>query len=95
MKYDLMKYIKLRHEITAARWEETEKLWTVTVEDSTSGQRFEDHCDILINAGGYLNKWKWPNIPGIKDYKGKLLHSANWTAGVELKGKKVGLIGNG
>lgn len=90
-----MKYIKTRHKITEVRWQETGGLWSVTIEDLTTGQRFDDQCDILINAGGYLNNWKWPDVPGLKDYKGKLLHSADWPAGVELKSKTVGLIGNG
>lgn len=25
-----------------------------------------------------LSKWKWPEIPGLFDFKGKLLHSAKW-----------------
>jgi cation diffusion facilitator CzcD-associated flavoprotein CzcO len=24
------------------------------------------------------SKWKWPAIPGLHDFKGKLVHSANW-----------------
>ena len=54
-----------------------------------------DSCDVLINAGGYLNEWRWPKIPGLHNYKGKLLHSANWDDTVSLEGKNIGLIGNG
>lgn len=39
---------------------------------------YKDDCDILIQATGALNNWKWPNIPGLHDFKGKLLHSATW-----------------
>lgn len=39
---------------------------------------YRDDCDILVQATGALNNWKWPNIPGLHDFKGKLLHSATW-----------------
>lgn len=43
-----------------------------------SGSVQSDQCDILIQATGALNNWKWPSIPGLHDFKGKLLHSAIW-----------------
>lgn len=39
---------------------------------------YKDDCDILIQATGALNNWKWPSIPGLHSFKGKLLHSATW-----------------
>ena len=38
------------------------------------------HCDkSLSNAFlGILNTWKWPEIEGLHDFKGKLMHSAKW-----------------
>ena len=42
-----------------------------------------------------MNKWKWPNIPGLHDFKGDLLHSAQWNQNVSLEGKRVALIGAG
>lgn len=45
--------------------------------------------------GGVLNKWKWPTIPGLHDFKGKLMHSARYEEGYDLKGKKVAVIGAG
>jgi len=42
-----------------------------------------------------LNNFKWPDIPGIKDYKGKLMHSAAYEEGYPLEGKRVAVIGAG
>ena len=67
----------------------------MTVEDLSSGLSFDDHCHILINAGGYLNSWAWPNVPGTHDFEGQMIHSASWNTDICLDGKKVGLIGNG
>jgi cation diffusion facilitator CzcD-associated flavoprotein CzcO len=48
------------------------------VEDVHSGTIYYDSCNLLISGTGALNDWKWPNIPGLSEFKGKLLHSASW-----------------
>ena len=69
--------------------------WRVEVQDLSTGASFEDSCDVFINAGGYLNNWRWPDAPGLDSFQGKLIHSAKWDDSVQLEGKNVGLIGNG
>ncbi|KAJ9605678.1 hypothetical protein H2200_009527 [Cladophialophora chaetospira] len=93
VKYGLHKFIRLQHEVVDAMWKENS--WHIQIKDNESQQIFEDECDIFINATGILNNWKWPDIPGLRDFKGTLLHSAQWNSSVFLKGKTVGLIGNG
>lgn len=39
--------------------------------------------------------WKWPNINGLTTFKGDLVHTADWKDDIDLRGKKVGVIGNG
>lgn len=94
-KYDLMPYIRLQHRIVGATWEEEGGIWRVKVEDVVGGTVFEDTCHFLINAGGILNNWRWPNIPGLHDFKGKLVHSADWPQDWDYKGITVAVIGNG
>jgi cation diffusion facilitator CzcD-associated flavoprotein CzcO len=59
-----------------AVWDEVSGKWKVKVE--SAGEVKADECDVLFSAAGVLNNWKWPDIAGLKDFKGKLLHSANW-----------------
>ncbi|KIW94844.1 uncharacterized protein Z519_04822 [Cladophialophora bantiana CBS 173.52] len=89
------KYVKLRHRIVSLSWDEGTAQWTVRVQDLNTGREFEDHADMVIDGGGVLNKWKWPDIPGLHDFKGTLLHSAQWNQNTDLKGKRVALIGAG
>jgi cation diffusion facilitator CzcD-associated flavoprotein CzcO len=91
----LTKYCRTRHQVTKATWDESQGGYHVTVADLANGTQIQDFCDILINAGGILNAWRWPAIPGLDRYKGTLLHTANWDSTVNLSGKHVGLIGNG
>lgn len=39
--------------------------------------------------------WKWPDIPGLHDFRGELYHTAAYDDTVDLKGKKVAVIGSG
>ena len=90
------KYIKLRHKIQKLSWDDDTAQWTVTVENLATGEITENHFDLVINGGGILNKWKWPTgIEGLHDFKGVLMHSAQYNEGMDLKGKRVALIGAG
>ncbi|ETI26517.1 hypothetical protein G647_03294 [Cladophialophora carrionii CBS 160.54] len=94
-RHDLMKHIKLRHKIIAAKWEEQEGLWHVRIRDEEQDREFTDTCNVLVNGGGILNNWKWPDIPGLHSFQGVLQHSAHYTEGLDLKGKRVAVIGTG
>ncbi|KAF9469451.1 FAD/NAD(P)-binding domain-containing protein [Collybia nuda] len=94
-KYSLHKYVKLQHLVTGAKWNAAVDAWDIDVIDLTTGEAHHTQADILINASGVLNKWAWPDIAGLQDFKGTLLHTANYDRSVNLTGKRVGLIGNG
>lgn len=83
-KYGLERYMKLSHRATEARWNESTARWTLTFTNS-SGATIQDDCDVFISAVGILNAWDWPSIPGLKDYKGKLMHSAAWDDSFEVE----------
>lgn len=92
-KYDLKKRIQFNSRISGAHWNKEQGRWDVEV--TSPGGTQKDSCDILINASGILNNWRWPPIPGLEDFKGPKLHSAAWDETLDLTGKNVGLIGNG
>jgi cation diffusion facilitator CzcD-associated flavoprotein CzcO len=54
-----------------------------------------DTCDVLLSAVGPLNKWNWPDVPGIKDFKGDIMHSAAYNVDFKPEGKRIALIGGG
>jgi len=94
-KNDLMKYIKLEHELVAARWEDETGKWLLKIRSHGTNE-IEDTADVLLLATGILNRWQWPQIEGLSDFQGILLHSANWKGDTdEWKDKTVGVIGAG
>jgi cation diffusion facilitator CzcD-associated flavoprotein CzcO len=48
------------------------------VENLKTGEIIKDDADILLSARGNLNDMAWPKIPGLKSFKGEVMHSAKW-----------------
>lgn len=46
--------IRVLHRVEEARWEEESGLWRLVVRNLTTGERFEDAANFLINACGIL-----------------------------------------
>ncbi|KAF2867687.1 hypothetical protein BDV95DRAFT_502350 [Massariosphaeria phaeospora] len=93
-KYELYRYCKLSHRVLAADWKDSEGVWKIKVQDNNA-QTMEEEADIFINATGILSTCKWPDIPLLDDFQGAKMHSGAWDENVDLKGKRVCLIGNG
>jgi 4-hydroxyacetophenone monooxygenase len=49
----------------------------------------------VISAVGQLNRPRMPDIPGVEAFAGSSFHSAQWDHSVDLKGKRVAVIGTG
>ncbi|KAI0684951.1 hypothetical protein BC835DRAFT_1421768 [Cytidiella melzeri] len=97
-KHKLREYIHLRHELSHARWDDSTGKWTIRVRRGVEGAdgEFEETCDILLLCVGSLNRWHWPNIEGLKDFGGPVVHTAEWFLDEQgIEGKRVGVIGNG
>jgi cation diffusion facilitator CzcD-associated flavoprotein CzcO len=94
-KNDCRKYIKFNTKLIEGRFDEKKGLWSIVVEDQDNMERKSDWCHVLVNAGGILNNWQWPDIEGLHEFSGPKMHSAKWDSSVDYKGKTVGVIGNG
>jgi len=53
-------------------------------------------CKYLLLCTGSSYKKHYPDFPGLNNFKGQLVHSAIYPdGGIDVKGKKVGVIGSG
>ncbi|VUC29175.1 unnamed protein product, partial [Clonostachys rosea] len=93
--YGVPEYLHLQHQVTEARWNETTGQYELIIKDISTGNTIHDKAEVVINASGVLNSWKWPDLPGLDTFKGILLHSANYDTTVRLEDKVVGVIGTG
>ncbi|WP_082981585.1 flavin-containing monooxygenase [Mycolicibacterium mucogenicum] len=85
----IMPHVRFGHEMLAAKWDERSARWTVATPHGNFVGRY------LIAATGHLTDPKLPPVPGIDDFGGHVMHSARWDQGVELAGKRVGVVGSG
>ena len=94
-KYDLRRLIRFRHLFRSARWLEDRAQWEITILRLEDGLVLKRYCDVFIKATGNLNKWTWPDIAGLENFQGPLIHSANWKNDFDPSGKRVAVIGYG
>ena len=86
--YGLCPYITFGAELTGARWDGSR--WQLTLADGRS-----DAADILVSAVGALHFPRFPDIPGLGTFAGPCFHTARWDHGVDIRDKRVGVIGTG
>jgi cation diffusion facilitator CzcD-associated flavoprotein CzcO len=94
-KYSLQKHCEFKKQISLTEWDNDKGQWEVGVIDLETGTMIHDLCHFLINASGILSAWKWPDVPGIDKFEGKMVHTANCDQSLDLTDKTVVLIGNG
>lgn len=92
-KYALRNKITFNTAVKTCVFDQERNIWRVTVEDG-NGERVIE-ATAVINAHGPLNRWVVPNIPGLADFKGETMHTAAWKPEVDIRGKRVALIGTG
>jgi 4-hydroxyacetophenone monooxygenase len=93
--FNVMPRIRFGCEVTQARYDETSAEWTVDVLQK-DGTRQSLRANVLISAVGAFNKPRFPNVSGIERFKGPSVHTARWPENdVDLKGRRVVVIGNG
>jgi cation diffusion facilitator CzcD-associated flavoprotein CzcO len=114
-KYNLARYIKLQHTLVHARYNEPSGKWHLTIRRPLTNttnrnkaipqfEEIEDIADVFLTATGALNRWKWPDIKGLADFQGRIVHTARWDItegnggweeGVRHWGdKSIGVIGS-
>lgn len=89
-KYDLRHKISFNTCVTGIYFDERRGLWEVhTLNKEVFLAR------TVISGNGGLSRPSIPELPGLKNFKGKVFHSARWDHSYDIKGKEVAVIGTG
>ncbi|MBA2663050.1 MAG: NAD(P)/FAD-dependent oxidoreductase [Bradymonadaceae bacterium] len=89
-KYDLYSQIVFNTEIRAARFDEARGLWTLHTAD---GEAIMARA-VVLGVGG-LSRPRIPEFEGLQSFGGQSFHSARWNHDVDLRGKRVAVVGTG
>lgn len=82
-------HIRWGREVLDASWDDTAGRWTVTTGDGSFS------ADYLILGTGALVEPNLPDIEGLDQFGGRLIHTARWQADYDPTGERVAVIGTG
>lgn len=94
-KYQLTPHLVFNTQVVSAEWDIPKQAYHITVENVSTSIKSTIIAQILISAVGLLEIPRYPNIPGLENFKGGVFHSARWNTKIELANKRVAVIGNG
>jgi 4-hydroxyacetophenone monooxygenase len=93
-KFGLRSHIRFETEVKSATYDNATQRWAVAVRNADGSQETLE-ANVVISAVGIFNPIKMPNIKGLDRFQGSCFHTAEWPADLDLKGKRVAMIGNG
>jgi cation diffusion facilitator CzcD-associated flavoprotein CzcO len=90
-RFDLRRDIEFNTRVTAAHFNEADNRWEV---ETDQGDKLT--AQFLITGIGCLSAGQVPDIAGLDSFEGDWYHTGAWPhEGVDLTGKRVGVIGTG
>lgn len=97
-KYDLRQHMEFGISAEGARWDEDAQHWVVTttpVSGPGAGKQSVRTAKYLMTATGFLSQPRLPDIEGVDDFEGSVIHTAKWDDSVDLTDKRIAVIGTG
>lgn len=82
--------IRLNTEVVAAQWYEDTSSWTLRTADDE-----EITADVVVCATGVLHHPAIPDIAGLDEFTGPVLHTARWDNELCTDAQRVAVIGTG
>ena len=95
--YGVDRQISYHSRVVRADWSSRDARWTVTLEDTRSGERTRRTCGFLYLCSGYYryDQGYTPSWPGQEDFAGTVVHPQHWPEDLDVTGKRVVVIGSG
>ncbi|MGW8394790.1 flavin-containing monooxygenase [Pseudoduganella sp. HUAS MS19] len=87
--FGLERHLRLGTALQSAQFDETEGCWRIATSKGELSAR------TVIFAIGLLGRPSVPRLPGAERFRGQSFHSAQWDHGIDLRGKRVAVIGSG
>ncbi|OLR93022.1 flavin-containing monooxygenase [Actinokineospora bangkokensis] len=88
--HDLRRHMRFGTAVESAEWDAGLGHWLVRF---SGGEAV--HARYLLTATGFLSQPKKPDIPGIDDFAGTVVHTADWDDSYDATGRRVAVIGTG
>ncbi len=92
-KFNIVSSIQFSTEVQALQWNTESQTWIATI--ATDSHSRTEEFSAVITAVGQLNRPNLAPANGIEHFNGAWFHSAHWNNNVDLRGKRVAVIGTG
>jgi len=92
--FNLYENVSFSTMVKKAEWQAGANRWRVVVR-GPDGVEQEHFADIVLSAVGILNMPLIPQIKGLENFTGRVVHTCQWPDDLDLKGKRVAVVGNG
>ncbi len=92
-RHDLRKHLRCDAEVLGFEFDGA--AWTLQIKSPGDVPAQKVRASFVIAALGPLNKPAVPDLPGRSDFVGPQFHSMHWDHSVDLRGKRVAVVGTG
>ena len=82
-------------ELVSGSYDESARRWNAVVRKVSDGSERTLHPKHLVFANGLVGHPHIPDLPGLKDFKGEVLHTTEYDRGAKWRGKKALVLGTG
>ncbi|MEQ1785500.1 MAG: FAD-dependent oxidoreductase [Acidimicrobiales bacterium] len=93
-EHGLRPLIRFGTEVTTMELDEATMAWTLHVR-AADGAESTVVADAVVSGVGQLNRPNIPDLPGAATFAGPAFHSARWDHEVDLRGRRVAVVGTG
>ncbi|ARV09803.1 FAD-containing monooxygenase EthA [Winogradskyella sp. PC-19] len=96
-EYGVKDQITYHQKAISCNFNSKNALWTITTENVITKEEHTYTSKFIFNCSGYYNydKGYTPEFKGLENFKGQFIHPQKWPENLNLKKKKVVVIGSG
>jgi cation diffusion facilitator CzcD-associated flavoprotein CzcO len=87
--FEVTPHVRFRAEVQSAAWDDDEAVWRLETPRGTL------EADVMISGMGGLSEPSIPRVSGLDSFEGPAFHSATWNHDLDLRGKRVAVVGTG
>jgi cation diffusion facilitator CzcD-associated flavoprotein CzcO len=88
-EFGVLPHVRFGTGVDDAGWDDEAGVWRLSTTDGP------EEAEVLISGNGALAEPHVPEIPGLDRFGGDAFHTARWEHHVDLRGKRVAVIGTG
>lgn len=89
----ISKYIRFECPVRWVTYDDSTKMFTVTVMNHKTGEQETNEFDYVVVATGHFSTPNMPYFPGLENFHGRVLHAHDFRDALEFAGQDLLLIG--